>query len=200
MTFAAAMLGALLLFVVVGITEELLARGDHLRNLAEGLNFPRTGSLWALLLAWLLSSTFFGLLHIFNPNATWLSTLALMVAGLLFGLAYVLTGSLAIPIGLHIAWNFFQGIVFGFPVSGNTFDSASVFTIQQKGPSLWTGGAFGPEAGLLGVIALALGAILTLIWVRWRYGATRIQTTLAVYPRHNERFTGRIEQLQVTDW
>lgn len=182
-TFWAAILGALLLFIVVGITEELLARGYHLRNLAEGFNFRPVGGQGALLLAWLLSASLFGLLHVFNPNATWYSTVALMVAGLFLGLGFVLTRSLAIPIGLHITWNFFQGNVFGFPVSGNTFDSATFVAIEQRGPPLWTGGAFGPEAGLLGMVAIALGSVLTLLWVRWRYGHLRLCTALAEYRR-----------------
>lgn len=180
-SFVMAILGALLLFVVVGITEELLARGYHLRNLAEGLNSDPVGPRTAIVLAWLFSSSLFGLLHIFNPNATWYSTVALMIVGLFFGLGYVLTGSLAIPIALHISWNFFQGNVFGYPVSGNTFDSATFFATRQQGPLLWTGGAFGPEAGLLGMIAIGLGALLTLGWVRWRHGVVRLQTALALY-------------------
>jgi uncharacterized protein len=198
-TFWGAILGALLLFIVVGITEELLARGYHLRNLAEGLNFRPVGALGALLLAWLLSSSFFGLLHIFNPNATWYSTAALMVAGLFLGLGFVLTGSLAIPIGLHITWNFFQGNVFGFPVSGNTFESATFIAIEQQGPPLWTGGAFGPEAGLLGMIAIALGCVLTLIWVRWRYGHVQLYKALAEYRRFDVATVRLAEQQESGD-
>ena len=198
--FAAAMMGGVLLFVVVGITEELLARGDHLRNLAEGFHGLVGGPRRALVLAWLLSSSFFGLLHIFNPNATWQSTLALMVAGLLLGFGFVLTGSLAIPIGLHISWNFFQGNVFGFPVSGNLFDSATVFTIEQRGPTVWTGGAFGPEAGLLGLIAMLLGAVLILLWVRWRYGVARLQARLAIYPSLDEQVVQAIKPVEIGDW
>jgi membrane protease YdiL (CAAX protease family) len=181
--FGSALLGALLLFVVVGITEEFLARGYHLRNLAEGLHLPALGigPRAALLLAWLLSSSLFGLLHIFNPNTTWYSIAGLIVAGIFLGLSYVLTGSLAIPIALHITWNFFQGNIFGFPVSGNTFDSATLFQIRQGGPILWTGGAFGPEAGLLGMSAIVLGGLLTVLWVRWRYGRIRLLTSLASY-------------------
>jgi membrane protease YdiL (CAAX protease family) len=198
-TFWTAILGALLLFIVVGITEELLARGYHLRNLAEGLNFRGVGARGALFSAWLLSSSFFGLLHVFNPNATWYSTVALMAAGLFLGIGFVLTGSLAIPIGLHITWNFFQGNVFGFPVSGNTFESATLISIQQEGPPLWTGGAFGPEAGLLGMIAIGLGSILTLIWVRWRYGHVQLSRTLAEYRRYDVAAVQLVEQQESGD-
>ncbi len=103
-----------------------------------------------------------------------------MLIALLLGLGYILTGELAMPIGIHFTWNFFQGYVFGFPVSGSSTGS-SVIAIQQGGPALWTGGAFGPEAGLVGILATALGCILILLWVRWRYGKLQLQSRLAVY-------------------
>lgn len=154
-------------YICVGIREELLSRGYHFTNIAEGLGFIKGNRKIAWLLAYLLSSMIFGLLHLGNPNASITSTLNLVMAGLLLGLGYYLTRELAIPIGVHITWNFFQGKVFGFPVSGlNT--SASIVYIEQKGPQIWTGGAFGPEAGLLGLLAILLGCGLTVLWVRKR--------------------------------
>jgi uncharacterized protein len=167
--FPLAMLLMLGGFVGVGIEEELFARGYLLRNLAEGLCGRWLRPQGAVLLAWLGSSVVFGLLHARNPNATLASTLALMVGGLALGLGYVLTGELAISIGMHITWNLFQGNVFGFPVSG-LFVGPTIIAITQGGPALWTGGPFGPEAGIIGGVATALGVVLTLFWVRWRYG------------------------------
>lgn len=181
--FGVAVLEPLVLFIAVGVNEELLARGYQLRNLAEGFCFPQWGSRGAILMGWVLSSCAFGLLHIFNPNSTWVSTVALMLAGLFLGLGFVLTGSLAIPIGLHISWNFFQGNVFGFRVSGNDLSPTSLIAIQQIGPSHWTGGAFGPEAGLIGISAILLGCIAVGVWVRWRYGAVKVYEPLAIYIR-----------------
>jgi uncharacterized protein len=96
------------------------------------------------------------------------------------GLGYILTGELAIPIGLHITWNFFQGIVFGFPVSGME-PVVSVVAIQQGGPEVWTGGAFGPEAGLIVYAAMILGGLLMAAWVKLRYGKVGMHHPLAIY-------------------
>lgn len=180
-SFWTGILAWVLVFTFVGIYEEMLSRGYQLRNLAEGLNFKAVSPRTALLLAYLISSSFFGLLHASNPNATVISTVNLIVAGLFLGFGYVLTGELAIPIGLHMTWNFFQGNVFGFPVSGmNT--PATIIAIQQGGPELWTGGPFGPEAGLIGLVAIAIGMVLTALWVKVRYGRAVLQERLAVYP------------------
>lgn len=176
-----AIIGPITAFVAVGFYEELIFRGYQLRNLAEGLNQPAIGPGLAIAWSWITSSVLFGLLHIFNPDSSWVSTLNLAFAGLWLGLGYVLTGSLAIPIGLHITWNLFQGNVFGFPVSGIDYSGATVFQIEQGGPPLWTGGSFGPEAGLIGVIAILLGVILTIGWVRWRSGAVDLYMPLATY-------------------
>jgi membrane protease YdiL (CAAX protease family) len=127
-----------------------------------------------------LSSLFFGIGHAMNPHADWVSTLGVTAAGLLLGLGYVFTGSLGISVGLHFSWNFFQGNVFGFPVSGRDF-GVSFLKVSQGGPGLWTGGAFGPEAGLLGFLACLLGGLLVLLWVRRVYGPVRLRGDIAVY-------------------
>ncbi len=179
--FAIMILGPVTVFLVVGITEELLARGYQLRNLSEGFNGAPFAPQTAILVSWVISSSLFGLLHIFNPNATWLSILYLMLAGLFLGLGAVLTGRLGLPIGVHITWNLFQGSVYGFPVSGNLFPSARVLVIEQGGPPVWTGSAFGPEAGLIGIAAILLGCLCTLAWVQYRYRTLRVYRPLADY-------------------
>jgi hypothetical protein len=171
------------LFVCVGFYEELVSRGYQLRNAAEGLNSSSLGPRGAVLLAWALSSAFFGYLHAANPNATILSTANVALAGLMLGCGYVLTGELAIPIGLHVTWNFFQGTVFGFPVSGLRIGGATFLSIEQGGPDLWTGGPFGPEGGLLAPAAMALGILLTALWVRLRRGRVAIHAPIAKGPK-----------------
>ncbi|MDQ4062308.1 MAG: CPBP family intramembrane metalloprotease [Actinomycetota bacterium] len=181
-SFALSILFVLVAFVCVGFYEELLSRGYQLQNMAEGLNFPSLGPKGAVLLAWALSSTIFGLLHLRNPGASLASTSNIAIAGLFLGAGYVLTGRLAIPIGLHITWNFFQGNVFGFPVSGIGPIGATFVSIEQGGPLLLTGGTFGPEAGLLGTTAMTVGSLLIWLWVRARHGEATIQTSIADPP------------------
>jgi membrane protease YdiL (CAAX protease family) len=146
------LLGGLATFIIVGYYEELLFRGYHLQNMIEGTNLS-----WALF----LSSAVFSILHIGNPNSTWASTLGLLAAGCFMAYGWVRTRRLWLSIGLHIGWNFFEGPVFGFPVSGLSV----THLIRQSvvGPVLITGGAFGPEAGLVILPVIALSAAL--IWV-----------------------------------
>jgi len=182
--FALATLLPATIFMCVGVTEETLFRGYQLRNVAEGMNLQVVGSRKAVILAWVLSSAFFGYLHANNPNATLLSTINIALAGLMLGLGYVLTGELAIPIGLHTSWNFFQGNVFGFPaVSGLKPVGATFLSTDQGGPGLWTGGSFGPEAGLLAPAGMILGSLLIALWVRLRSGRVAIHTPIAEGPK-----------------
>jgi uncharacterized protein len=183
--FALAILLPVGIFVCVGVYEETLTRGYQLRNAAEGLDYPALGPRGAVLLAWVLSSILFGALHAANPNASAVSTLNIAMAGLMLGFGYVLTGELAIPIGLHISWNFFQGSVFGFPVSGLRPVGATFLSTEQGGPTLWTGGPFGPEAGLLGPVAMILGGLLIALWVRLRSGKLSIHAPIAEGPKQN---------------
>lgn len=139
----------LIAFMLTGWNEELLSRGYHLQNLADGINMT-----WGVI----LSSAVFGILHLANPNATWISAAGIFLAGLFLAFAYLRTKQLWLSIGLHIGWNFFEGALFGFPVSGMEFYRLIRHTVS--GPELWTGGAFGPEAGLVVLPALALGMAL----------------------------------------
>ena len=184
-TFAEAFLIQVVAFAFVGVYEELWSRGYQLTNLAEGMNQPKIGQKWAVIIAWLVSSLVFGFLHLGNPNATLVSTFNIFLAGLFLALPYVLTGNLGASIGIHFTWNLFQGMVFGFPVSGTT-TSTTVIAIQQGGPELWTGGLFGPEAGLIGIAAILLGCGLTLLWVRWQYGKIEFNAGLGEYSKRGD--------------
>lgn len=150
-------LGVLLVFILVGWNEELLSRGYHLQNLASGLNLT-----WGIV----ISSAVFGILHLGNPNATWVSAAGIFLAGVFLAYGYVRTGQLWLSIGLHIGWNYFEGVVFGFPVSG--LDIFNLTYITVDGPTLITGGAFGPEAGFVLIPGLILGATLIYVYTQSR--------------------------------
>ncbi len=162
-------LGALLVVGLgAGIGEEIIFRGVLFRIVEEGL-----GTWWALAISALL----FGAIHIANPGATlWSSAAIAIEAGLLFGLLYHVTRSLPLCMGVHAAWNFAQGTIYGIPVSGTQAEGWLVS--RRSGPDWLSGGVFGAEASVvtlvlctlcsLGLVALALrrGSIVPPSWRR----------------------------------
>lgn len=147
----------IMMFLAVAVGEEMILRGVIFRWIDERWN---TG------VALLISAILFGWMHISNDNATWWSSLAIAIeAGLLLGAAYKWSGTLWVPIGIHWAWNYIQGNLFGLAVSG-TYAGDSILATTVNGPDIITGGAFGPEASVISVI---LGTLLTLIFLRNRY-------------------------------
>jgi membrane protease YdiL (CAAX protease family) len=130
------------------ISEEIFFRGILFRWCEE------LGGSWFALA---LTSAFFGLAHLMNPNATAFSSFAIAVeAGILLGGAYMLTRSLWLPMGLHAAWNLTQGEIFDVPVSGMAMNGLVNSKIQ--GPELLSGGQFGFEASIIALfLATAVG-------------------------------------------
>ncbi|WP_445664112.1 lysostaphin resistance A-like protein [Fodinibius sp. AD559] len=151
--------------IIVGFHEELFSRGYQLLNFTEGLKYPAVGIHGALITAILLTSSLFGFMHFFNSNASLISTFNIMLAGIVLAIPYVLTGSLGLSVGLHFSWNFVMGGIFGFPVSGINIEF-SILQIQQSGPTLFTGGAFGPEAGILGLFGMTIMLGGSLVYVK----------------------------------
>lgn len=143
---------SMLLFTAVAFNEELLMRGYVLSNLMLSMNR------WVALL---ISSLLFSAMHLGNPNITLFSFATIVLAGLLLGLPYIYTKSLWLPIALHFSWNYFQGTIFGYSVSGNA--SYSLITQTRKADTIWNGGEFGFEGSLLAVLMLVV-AIVVLGW------------------------------------
>lgn len=143
--------------ITAAVMEELFFRGILFRWIEEF-----AGS-WAALI---VTSALFGMAHLANQNATWFTSLAIALeAGVLLGAAYMLTRSLWMPIGLHAAWNFTQGYIFGVPVSGQP--EQGLVTAKLSGPELLSGGPFGLEASLIAVvIATAAGIYMVALAVR----------------------------------
>jgi membrane protease YdiL (CAAX protease family) len=178
--FSVAFFLKVITFTIVAINEELTFRGYQLKNLAEGFTNKAIHSQSAIVLAFLFSSALFGLAHVASPNSTIVSTVNIIMAGLVIGLPFLLTGELGLSIGLHLTWNLFQGTVYGFPVSGNS-PTTHLFSIQQTGPILWTGGPFGPEGGLIVLVWTIVGCGLTLLWIKWLRKHVTLYTPLATY-------------------
>lgn len=166
--------GGIVLFIFVAIVEEVLSRGMVWRLLER-----RFGS-WAALLG---TSLLFGLAHLTNPHASLRAGLAIASeAGLLFGAVFLLTRSLWAPMGMHFAWNLFEGPVYGTQVSG--LHESSIIHSVTRGPTLWTGGQFGPEAGMVCLI-LGTAVAVVLLWVAVR--TNRFQPAKFVLRPNRER-------------
>jgi len=179
-SFGWSIMASFLAMLLVGFHEELFSRGYQILNLSEGLNYPRLSARGAVMLSVLLTSTLFGSLHLFNPNASAVSTFNIILAGIALAIPYVLTGSLALSIGLHFSWNFVQGGVFGFPISGMALPN-SIIRINQAGTDLWTGGAFGPEAGLTGILGITIIAALACVYIKVTRGTLAIDNKFGRY-------------------
>ena len=180
--FIAAILADVVVLVGVAGWEEIVFRGYVIKNLAEGLNSKIIGARWATVIAILIPSVLFGLAHVSNANATLLSTVNTMIFGVVFGAAYAWTGELALPIGLHFAWDFVQA--FGLGRSGDA-PGLGAFLVVVEGDSaarLWTGWPFTVEGGLLGTAALVVGLLLIAAWVRLRRGSVRLDPSLVQPP------------------
>lgn len=150
-------LGLLSAGLGAGIGEEILFRGVLFRISEEGLGT------WAAIL---ISALFFGAAHLGNPHATLWSALAIAIeAGVLLALIYHLTRSLWVTIGVHAAWNFAEGSIYGLPDSGTRADGLLVTT--RSGPDWLTGGAFGVEASTVAVVICAVVSIVLLV-IAWR--------------------------------
>ena len=144
------------LFAVVYLNEEIAIRGYILQNLSSSFN---------KYIALVLSSLVFMIMHIGNPNMSAVPLFNLFLAGLLLGVYYIHKNNLWFPIGAHITWNYFQGPVLGFEVSGNDVDS--IFIQSLDGSELITGGEFGFE----GSIILTTFMIIGIIYLDRRYSS-----------------------------
>jgi len=139
--------------VLSGFLEELITRGIIFRILEESLGT------W---IALALSALLFGAMHLGNPHASLTSATAIALeAGLLLGASYVLTRRLWLAVGLHLAWNFTQGGIFGVSVSGTTANGILQSTLT--GPDVLSGGAFGAEASVVAVVVCVTGFLFIIV-------------------------------------
>lgn len=137
------------IFLIVSLTEEILFRGYILNNLMKVLN-----KYYSLL----ISAAIFAIIHLFNPNLAIIPVINLFLAGILLGATYIYTKNLWFPISLHFFWNFLQGPVFGFSVSGINFKS--IIDISFLGNEYFHGGNFGYEGSILCTLLLIIAIII----------------------------------------
>lgn len=156
--FLLVFIGQIFRYFCGSVFEEAFSRGYLLKNIAEGLKGKLTNA-QSVLLSYVITSSMFGILHLANDNSSFLSTINLILIGFLFGWMVIKTGKLHFAIGLHAFWNIFQNNIFGAPNGGKSSIS-SIFTFENSGNTLWTGGAFGIEGGLLCTVTVLLTLLI----------------------------------------
>lgn len=174
----------LVVFAYVGVLaswEEFVFRGAMLKNLAEGAGgyVPR----WAAIgIALVVSTGVFAFMH--SGKVTGFGGYGYyLLAGLIFGCVYALTGNLALPMGFHVFYNFSMSAVFGLGVSQQT---PELFVLDVTGPTVWIG-----EEGLLRVLFAAVGGLLLLLYIRWRDGALGFDDQITQWTPRDQNNSGR---------
>lgn len=158
------LLKCVLLFFVVAIMEEVIFRGYILHHLMQDFNK------W---IALIISAFLFALMHAANPSVTFFSVFNIFIAGCLLGINYIYTKNLWFAVFLHFSWNFFQGPVLGYSVSG--IELNGLLEQTNTGNNLLTGGVFGFEGSILAPV-FQLIAIVIFIRIFGRKGMNNSNT------------------------
>lgn len=144
-------LGLFPFWLIQGGTEEVATRGWLLTRIAARTNLP---------LAIAISSSLFGILHMGNAGVTFLSVLNIILDGVLAALLFIYTDSIWLVVAQHGTWNYVQGNLLGFQVSGTGAD-ASIFSFTMgSGPDWLTGGEFGAEGSIITTLVLLLSVVI----------------------------------------
>lgn len=147
----------LLIFIIGAVFEEIFFRGYIMRTMGD-----RGNAKWVI---YLVSALFFSVVHGANPNVSILGLVNILLVGLLFAYMFDVTKRLWLPIGYHFTWNYFQGNIFGFPVSG--LEPHGIYQVDTSvGNDLITGGTFGIEGGLLATLVLILSFVAVKTYYR----------------------------------
>ena len=147
-------------WIIQGATEEIVTRGWLLNVLSTKYNIGA---------GLLISSTLFGLMHLTNPNVNYIAVINIILVGLFYGLYVIKTNDLWAVCGMHSAWNFAQGNIFGFKVSGLDVSVGSLIDLNLVGSDFVTGGIFGPEAGITATFILLASIGILLFIDKKRY-------------------------------
>lgn len=150
--------GTAFMFFAVAIMEEIMIRGYVQGRLMTKMNkFAATA----------IASLIFSAIHMFNPNIGLLPLINLFLAGLLLGASYMYTRNLWFPIALHTAWNWIQGPVLGYEVSGTKM-FPSAFQLHLPEENIINGGRFGFEGSILCTVLMIAGTALIVGWYERR--------------------------------
>ena len=155
-------IAAILLFLVQGCAEEAVLRGYLMQSVAAKWGIPAGLAIQAVV---------FATLHGANPGTTWVALVNVAGFGLMLGLLVVWRGNLLAAMGFHTVWNWLQGMVLGFDVSGLEFHHSVMTTARVTGSRSWlTGGTFGAEGSVISTIVLAILITGLLVTIRhdWR--------------------------------
>ena len=152
-----ALLVYFILFILVSLFEEILFRGYVMNTMRAKHNKKSV--------MYIVSALLFTFAHVFNPNLAILGLKNIFFIGLLFAYMFDRTRSLLMPIGFHFTWNFFQGSIFGFPVSG--LDPHGLYKIDvTTNVPLLTGGTFGLEASILTTIIIGINFMIVKMYTK----------------------------------
>jgi len=150
--------GSFFFYLVAAMIEEVIFRGYVLNNLMEYGN---------KYLALFISSVLFALIHGMNPNLTIIAMVNLAIAGGVLGITYIYTKNIWYPVFLHVSWNYFQGPIYGFEVSGT--QAVSIISQKVSGNELITGGDFGFEGSIILTFLMIALIIVSDVIMRKKY-------------------------------
>ncbi len=161
-SFSWMLLADFILMIFVGIGEEVFSRGYCMTILKR----------CSIFIVFIIPNVIFALLHILNNNVGIIPLINIFLIGLLFSFMYKIRGNIWMPIGYHITWNYFQGSVFGLPVSGNEMEG--IYTSKLVSENIFNGGGFGPEGGL--IVTLLIIVCIALFAAYAKKGFTNTST------------------------
>lgn len=141
-------------WILQGGTEELVTRGWL---------FPAVSAKSNIFIGILISSALFGALHLFNPGVTVLSIINIILDGIFACFLMLKYDNMWVLAGMHGAWNFVQGNIYGIQVSGQGASTSILNYSSQSSVDLLSGGAFGAEGSIFATIVL-IGCIAYLYW------------------------------------
>jgi hypothetical protein len=147
--YAATLAGALVSFAAAAAAEEVIFRGYAFQALVQGIGA------WPAIL---VSSALFAYAHGGNDHVDAIALANIFLAGIMLAVAYLKTRSLWFATALHLAWNWVMSALLDFPVSGLQLNTP-LYSARETGADWWTGGAFGPEAGVAATLVIAAGTV-----------------------------------------